>query len=74
MSIWRPLMVLALAALLVACASRHYNITTHEGQIYESIGKPHYDEDAKTYTFKARDDHRVILNQRDVKEIKELAD
>ncbi len=71
MSLWRSLAILTLVLLLTACAS-HYRVTTHEGQIYDTMGKPSYDEDAKIYQFKGLDGKTVILNQRDIKEIKEL--
>ncbi|MFH1036127.1 MAG: YgdI/YgdR family lipoprotein [Pseudomonadota bacterium] len=70
---WRYLLILALAFLLSACAS-HYRVTTYEGKVYDTKGKPHFDEEAKTYSFKERGDGQVILNQRDIKEIKQIDD
>ncbi len=66
------LSVLLLAlALLAGCGATYYQISTHGGQGYTAVGQPKYDEDAKTYTFEGLDGKRVILNQRDVKEIKQ---
>jgi hypothetical protein len=66
-------LLLALALALGACAS-HYRVTTYEGQVYDAKGKPHFDEDSKTYRLKLRGDGQVILPQKDIKEIKELDD
>ena len=58
-------------ALLGGCSATYYQVATHGGQTYTAVGRPDYDEDAKTYTFEQTDGKKVILNQRDVKEIKQ---
>lgn len=73
MTMWRSALILALALLLSACAS-HYRVTTYEGKVYETKGKPQFDEDSKTYRFQPRGEGQVIVPQKDVKEIKELSD
>lgn len=73
MMIWRSLAILAMALLLTACANV-YRVTTYEGKVYETKGKPQFDEDSKTYSFQPRGEGQVILPQKDVKEIKELSD
>ncbi|MFH1061039.1 MAG: YgdI/YgdR family lipoprotein [Pseudomonadota bacterium] len=64
------LALLALAALPAGC-SHYYRVTTYSGQIYTSEGQPKFDEDAKVYKFEQMDGKKVILNQKDVKEIKQ---
>ncbi len=65
--------ILALSAtvvMLTAC-SHYYRVTTYDGQVYTSAGHPKLDEDAKVYNFYLLDGKKVILNQKDVKEIKQ---
>lgn len=60
----------AMVVMLTAC-SHYYRVTTYDGQVYTSDGKPQLDEDTKVYDFKLLDGKKVVLNQKDVKEIKQ---
>mgnify|MGYP003883185457 CR=1 FL=1 len=60
----------AMAIMLTAC-SHYCRVTTYDGQVYTSDGHPKLDEDAKVYQFYLLDGKKVILNQKDVKEIKQ---
>ena len=60
----------ALLALLAGC-SHYYRVTTYDGQVYTADGHPRFDEEAKSYSFQLLDGKKVILNQKDVKEIKQ---
>lgn len=60
----------AMVIMLTAC-SHYYRVTTHDGQVYTADGKPQLDEDTKVYDFKLLDGKKVVLNQKDVKEIKQ---
>lgn len=62
--------LLALVALLTGC-SHYYRVTTNDGTVYTASGQPDFDEDAKVYQFRQIDGKKVILNQKDVKEIKQ---
>lgn len=73
MTIKRTVAILGLALFLAGCANT-YRVTTYEGKVYETKGKPQFDEETKTYRFQPREEGRVIVPQKDVKEIKELVD
>lgn len=60
----------AMVIMLTAC-SHYYRITTYDGQVYTADGQPKLDEDTKVYRFEQLDGKKVLLNQKDVKEIKQ---
>ena len=64
------LAIAALLALLTAC-SHYYRVTTYDGQVYTADGHPKLDEDTKVYNFRLLDGKKVVLNQKDVREIKQ---
>lgn len=65
------LTAIVFAALLSACGTRAYKITTHNGQEYIAQGAPEYNVKSETYTF--TDDHgkEVVINKDDIQVIKE---
>ena len=65
------LMTLLLAFSLVACGSKSYQVTTQSGETFIAKGSPKYDVRSKTYKFRDEKGKEVILNQEDIKVIKE---
>ena len=64
------LVLAAMLAMLTAC-SHYYRVTTHDGKVYTTDGHPKLDEDANVYNFYLLDGKKVVLNQKDVKEIQQ---
>lgn len=62
---------LALAFSLTACGSKSYQITTRSGDTFTAKGSPKYDVQSETYKFKDEEGKEVILNQEEIKVIKE---
>ncbi|MEW5914020.1 MAG: YgdI/YgdR family lipoprotein [Thermodesulfobacteriota bacterium] len=67
------LIVLTLTLILAtACGSTLYQVSTNKGKEYIAVGKPDLNEKAQTYTFKDKNGNTVILNQKEVVEIKSI--
>ncbi|RJX33959.1 MAG: YgdI/YgdR family lipoprotein [Desulfarculus sp.] len=58
--------------LAAACSSTLYQVSTDKGREYIAVGKPELNEKARTYTFKDKNGNTVILNQKEVTEIKSI--
>ena len=65
------IMTLLLALSLAACGSKSYQITTRSGETFTATGSPQYDVQSQTYKFHDEEGKEVILNQKDIKVIKE---
>jgi len=65
------IVTLILAFSLTACGSKSYNVTTRSGDTFTAIGSPKYDVQTETYKFQDEEGKEVILNQEDIKVIKE---
>ena len=65
------IMTLLLAFSLTACGFKSYQITTQSGETFTANGAPEYDVQSQTYKFHDEEGKEVILNQKDIKVIKE---
>lgn len=65
------LLVLLMLALLAACGSKNYQVTTKTGETFHTQGAPEYDMKSETYTFTDEKGEEVILNRIDVDVIQE---
>lgn len=58
--------------LAAACSSTLYQVSTNKGKQYIAVGQPELNEKAHTYAFKDKNGNTVILNQKEVTEIKSI--
>ena len=56
--------------ILAGCGSKHYTITTADGNNIVSDGEPKFIKKSNTYKFENLDGQEVILKREDVKEIR----
>ncbi len=61
----------ALAALLVACGSTQYVMSTKEGRLIVSDGRPELDEKTGTYTYRDSEGRKATIPKADIVQIME---
>ena len=59
------------AALLAACGTTQYIISTNTGQMVTAYGKPDVDKEKGTLTYEDQDGKRVVMKLSDVKQVME---
>jgi hypothetical protein len=65
------LVTLVTAGMLVACSSTQYIISTKEGRMIPSDGKPELDEKTGMYTYKDSEGRKTTILKGDVVQIME---
>jgi major membrane immunogen (membrane-anchored lipoprotein) len=63
--------VVAATLLLAACGSTQYIMSTKEGRLIVSNGKPELDEKAGTYTYKDSDGRKATIAKGDIVQVME---
>ena len=67
----RAIAAVMVLGLLAGCASSEYIISTTDGTMITSSGKPKLDEKTGMYTYKDEKGRAVTINKSDVKQIME---
>jgi hypothetical protein len=65
------IIVLCAAGLLAACGSTQYIMSTKEGRLIVSDGKPDLDEKTGVYTYKDAEGRKTTIQKADVVQIME---
>jgi hypothetical protein len=63
--------VTLVAALAAACSSTEYIISTNDGSMITTSGKPKLDEDSGMYTYKDTEGRSASIKKEQVKQIME---
>jgi major membrane immunogen (membrane-anchored lipoprotein) len=63
--------VLGAALLLAACGSTQYIMSTKEGRLIVSDGKPQFDEKTGNYTYKDSEGRKATIQKADIVQVME---
>ncbi|MBY6188225.1 YgdI/YgdR family lipoprotein [Marinobacter hydrocarbonoclasticus] len=65
----RALLCLVVALFLVACGSTEYIMSTHDGRLIPTHGKPELDRETGMYRYEDKDGKEQMIRQDEVQEI-----
>lgn len=57
--------------LSVGCGATHYTITMKNGEEHVAVGKPEYNKEADTVSFKNVDGQKVTIQKQDIDKVVE---